>query len=181
MGRLVVVAVLVLAAIAAADGVRRTGGDQTVIRREPREPAPRRVFSNGEQHGFAAVDDGRLTKTRVVRRGKEVLTPEEVDRAFPIPFEEGGTFDIAHVAVAPDGTLAVAVYKFPGVGSVRAGIELWRRDRLVGSFEVPPGSFAGGLGFSADGEFVAAFEQGRREATLFDPSGRWDADVPPRR
>jgi hypothetical protein len=131
-----------------------------------------------EDRGFVALADGRLTKTRVVRQGREILSAAQVDRAFPVPFEEGGTFDIADLAVAPDGTLALAVYKFPAAGSVQSGIELWKRDRLVAAFEVPPGSFSDGIGFTADGTLVAAFEQNGREATLFDRTGRWEAYVP---
>lgn len=178
MGRVVVAAVLVLAAIAAADAVRRADSGRETVRPGPLEAAAGPVLAADGARGFAAAADGRLTRTRVVRYGEEVLSPDQVDNAFRVPLEEGGTFDIAHLAVAPDGTLALAVYEFAGTGKVHAGIELWRGTRLIGSFGVPPGSFAGGIGFSADGELVAAFERGRRQATLFDRSGRWEAYVP---
>jgi hypothetical protein len=178
MGRLVVVAVLLLAAVAAADAGRRLGGGPVVAPPEPREVSPRPELAVGDPGGFRAVADGRLTRTRVLHGADEVLSREQIDRAFPVPFEEGGTFDIAHLALAPDGTLAVALHKFPAAGAVRSGIELWQGDELVAAFDVPPGSFAGGIGFSAGGELVVAFESGRREATLFERSGRWDAYVP---
>jgi hypothetical protein len=174
----VVAAVLLLAAIAAADAVRRADSGREALRPVPLEAAPAPVLAADGAHGFAAAADGRLTRTRVVRYGQEVLSENQVDNAFRVPLEESGTFDIAHLAVAPDGTLALAVYEFAGSGNVHAGIELWQGKRLIGSFGVPPGSFAGGIGFSPDGELVAAFERGRRQATLFDRSGRREADVP---
>lgn len=177
MARLVVAAVLLLAAVAAADAARRLGDGREAVR-TVREEAPRAALVPGDPRGFRAVSDGGLTRTRVLHGADEILSREQVDEAFPVPFEEGGTFDIAHVAVADDGTLALALYKFPGAGSARAGIELWSGQELVNAFDVPPGSFAGGLGFSEDGELVVAFEHGRREATLFERSGRWEAYVP---
>jgi hypothetical protein len=178
LARLVVAAVFGLAAVAAADAVRRGGSEQAIDVSADRRQAFHPSFHAADAKGFVALADGRLTKRRVVRNGAEVLSAKAVDRAFPVPFEEGGTFDIADLAVAPDGTLAVAVYKFPAAGSVRAGIELWKGDVLVASFEVPPGSFADGIGFSADGDLVVAFEQDGREATLFDRKGHWEGYVP---
>jgi hypothetical protein len=122
--------------------------------------------------GYIAAADGRLTRTRVVRQGEEVLSSRQIDEAFRVPFEEGGTFDVADLAVAPDGTIAVALHEFPAAGSVQSGIELWQGDRLLASFEVAPGSFAGGIAFTDDGKLLAAFEQGRRGVTAYDMSGR---------
>jgi hypothetical protein len=177
LGRAVVVAVVVLAAVAAADGVRRVGSEQVVVREEVQRPRAGMALAPGRAQGHAAVADGRLTRTRVVRDGEEVLSREQIDAAFPAPLE-GDLFDVAHVAVAPDGTLALAVYKFPTTGRVRAGIELWRGRRLVGAFPVPSGSFGGGIGFNEDGSLVATFSGARRQATLFARSGRWEAYVP---
>lgn len=177
MARVVVAAVLLLAAVAAADAARRLGDGRERAAAVTPEP-PKAHLAPGDPGEFRAVSDGGLTRTRVVRGADEILSRQQVDEAFPVPFEEGGTFDIAHVAVAEDGTLALALYKFPGAGSARAGIELWRGRELLNAFDVPPGSFAGGLGFSEDGKLVVAFEHGRREATLFERSGRWDAYVP---
>jgi hypothetical protein len=170
--RLVVVAVLAVTAVAAADAVR--GDDSTRVVATPRisQATPRPALRPQRSRGFEAVADGRLTRKRVVRNGEEVLSAEQIDAAFPVPFEEAGTFDVADLAVASDGTLAVAVYAFPTAGSARSGIELWKADRLLGAFEVAPGSFAGGIAFTADGRFVAAFDQGQRGVSVFDRSGR---------
>jgi hypothetical protein len=172
----VVVAVLALAAVAAADAVRGDSSSRVVAGPAEREEA-RPALAAEAAGGFEAVADGRLTRTRVVRNGREVLSSEQIDAAFPVRFEEGGTFDVADLAVAPDGTLAVAVYEFPAAGSVRSGIELWKSGRLVGAFEVEPGSFAGGIAFTDDGRLLAAFEQGRRGVTAYDRSGRRKAFV----
>ena len=95
--------------------------------------------------------------------------------AFPVV--RSGLVDIAHVAVAPDGTLVLAVWRFPWTGGVRTALQLWRKGRLVAAFPVPPGSFAGGLGFSADGRLVATYSSDRRSAKLFDRSGRLESSV----
>jgi hypothetical protein len=171
LARLVVVAVFALAAVAAADAVRRGGSERVIDVSADTGQAVQPSVRASEAHGFVALAEGQLTRRHIVRNGRELLSAEAVDRAFPVPFEEGGTFDIADLAVAPDGTLAVAVYKFPAAGSVRAGLELWKGDLLVAAFEVPPGSFPGGIGFSVDGDLVVGFEQDGREAILFNRSG----------
>jgi hypothetical protein len=164
--RLVVAAVLVVAVVGAADAVRRSVSEQ-VVERPPERPTPL-LLLRGDAEGFSAV--GPFTRTSVVREGREVLTAAQVDAAFPAPFP-GEPFDIAHVAVAPDGTLVLAVYKFPYHEPARAAIELWRGNELVGAFPVPDGSFAAGLGFSADGELVGMYSP-ERQATLYDRAGR---------
>lgn len=171
MGRALVVAVLALAALAVADGVRRVGSERIVVR-EPEAPARAEVaLAPGRPQGHAAVSDGRLTRTRVLHGGEEVLSRDQIDAAFPARLR-GELFDVAHVAVAPDGTLALAVYRFPATGRVRTGVQLWRGRRLVAAFPVPSGSFGRGIGFSEDGGLVATFSAARPEATLFDRSGR---------
>jgi hypothetical protein len=177
VGRAVVVAVLVLAALAAADGLRRAGSERVVVPQAKDRPRAAAALLPGRTGGFAAASDGRLTRTRVLRGGEEILSRQEIDAAFPAPLE-GVLFDVAHVAVAPDGTLVLAVYKFPPGRSVLGAIELWRGERLVGAFPVPAGSFGGGIGFSEDGSLVATFAGGRSQATLFDRGGRWEAYVP---
>lgn len=176
LARLVVVAVLALAAVAAADAVRGSSSQQVTVAPDPPQQGMGTRAPARDTHGFVAVADGRLTKTRVVRAGKEILSSQEVNGGFHVPFEEGGAFDIADLAVAADGTLAVAVYKFPAAGAVHAGIELWKDDRLVVSFEVPPGSFAGGIGFSSDGSLVTAYAGDR--VTLFNRAGRPEGSLP---
>ena len=175
MGKLVVVAVLVLAAVAAADGVRRMSSEEGAAAEPAGRRAPVARLVAGHARGFVAVSDG-LTRNRVVRGGEEVLDEEAIDAAFPAPLE-GVHFDVAHIAVAPDGTLVLAIYKFPRPGRAQAGIELWRGKRLVGAFPVPDGSFGGGIGFNLKGDLLATFSLGRRTATLFDRTGRREANV----
>lgn len=170
-------AVLVLAALAVADGVRRGGSEHVVVRPAERPARAAPALAPGRPQGHAAVSDGRLTRTRVVRGGEEVLSRGLIDAAFPAPLE-GELFDVAHVAVAPNGTLALAVYKFPATGRVRGGIELWHGRRLVAAFPVPSGSFGRGIGFSEDGRLVATFSAARPEATFFDRRGRRRGSVP---
>jgi hypothetical protein len=173
VGRLVVAAVVVLAAVAAVDGLRRAGSGERGEARAADVGPPVGGVVPGEALGHVAV--GSFTRTSVVREGREVLGAAEIAAAFPVLRE--GTIDIAHVAAAPDGTLVLAVWRFPWSGGMRPALELWRDGRLVAAFSVPPGSFAGGLGFSADGTLVATYSSDRRTATLFDRSGRRQASV----
>jgi hypothetical protein len=176
VGKLVVVAVLVLAAVAAADGVRRASSEPDAAPEPTARVEPVTRLVAGDPGEFVAVSTG-LTRTRVVRAGVEVLGEKAIDAAFPAPLE-GVHFDVAHIAVAPDGTLVLAIYKFPRPGRAQAGIELWRGKRLVGAFSVPAGSFGGGIGFNEEGDLVATFSRADRKATLFDRTGRQTASVP---
>ena len=173
MGRLVAAAVVVLAVIAAADGAWRVGQGERAAAPSAGTAAPAHGVVAGEALGHVAV--GSFTRTRVVRQGREVLGPDDVAGAFPV--ERSGLIDIAHVAVAPDGTLVLAVWRFPWTGGVHPALQLWRNGRLVAAFPVPHGSFAGGLGFSADGRLVATYSSDRHRATLFDRSGRLEATI----
>jgi len=157
-GRLVLLAVLVLAAVAAADTVRGRG---PVAEREhlTARPAAPELLDAG---GFTPAGKPR---TRVLHEGRVYLTAEEIDDAFPPPLE-GVLFDIGHVASAPDGTVALAIYNFGTAGLPRNVIEVWRDGRLVGSFPVPPGTFGGGIGFTQDGRLAARAPRGDR-TTLF--------------
>jgi hypothetical protein len=67
-----------------------------------------------------------------------------------------GAFEgvISKSAVARDGTAAIAVSNVPGDRPPTAAIELWRKQRVVRTFRVPPGSFARGLWFT-DGGLIA--------------------------
>jgi hypothetical protein len=177
-GRLVVVALVVLTAVAAADAVRGGGSARVVAGPAPRHGVARPTLHAWGAHEYAAAADGRLTRTRVVRRGEEILSSDQIDSAFRVPFEEGGTFDVADLAVAPDGTIAVALYEFPSAGSVHSGVELWQGDRLLASFEVAPGSFSGGIAFTDDGALLATFGRTHRETALYDRRGRQAAGVP---
>jgi hypothetical protein len=173
VGRLVVAAVVVLAAIAAADGARRANSGERSAERAAETGATAPELVAGEALGHVPV--GSFTRTSVVRQGREVLGSDEVAAGFPVLRD--GLIDIAHVAVAPDGTLVLAVYRFPWGGGMRPALQLWRDGRLVAAFTVPSGSFAGGLGFSADGALVATYSSDRRSATLFDRRGRRAASL----
>ena len=148
--RVVVVAVLAVAVVAAADAVLGSSSAPRVssapVARATAAPPPG-VSSRG---AFDAA--GNYLQTRVVRNGEEYLSAEAVDDAFPSRHE--GPFDIADLALAPDGTLALAVYRFPADHPAHAAIELWRDRRLVGAFTVPPGTAGGGVAFSENGELV---------------------------
>lgn len=153
-----VLAVLVLAAVAAADGVRGRGpgAELELLTAPPPTPALHDVG------GFTLA--GR-PRTRVLHKGRVYLTAEQIDDAFPPPLE-AVLFEIGHVASAPDGTVALAIYNFGTPGPPRNVIELWRDGRLMDAFPVPPGTFGGGIGFTKDGRLGARAPRGNR-TTLF--------------
>jgi hypothetical protein len=124
--------------------------------------------------GFRPAGD--YLRTHVLQSGRVVLSRSAIERAFPARL--GGPVDIKDVALAPDGTLVVAVYRFPLDHPARAALEFWRHRKLVSAFTLPPGMLRGGLGFSRDGKLVAAFSADGRRATLFDRHGNALADVP---
>ena len=165
--RLLVVAVALLAAVAVADGVRPAPRERSV----PAAPEPVERAASA-----AYAPQGGLTRTRVIQEGRVVLTAEDVGRAFPGP-EDGQPFDIAHVATAPDGALVVAVHKFPAKEGVASALEIWRDGALVSAFSVPPGSFAGGVGFAREGELVAIVGDDGYTARLFTRAGRYAGAV----
>jgi hypothetical protein len=179
--RAVVAAVLVLAVVAVADALRSVGGGPSS---RSASSAPSGVTApaidaqldlvRSTRAGFKPA--GHFLRTHVVQSGHVVLTPEEIARAFPAQL--GGPVDIKDVALSPDGTLVVAVYRFPLDHPARAALEFWRRHRLVGAFTLAPGMLLGGLGFTRDGKLVAAFSGDGMRATLFDRAGNAVADVP---
>jgi hypothetical protein len=171
VSRLVVLGVLVLAAVAAADSFR--GDPKERLLSNERTQRQRLVGNPVPEY----VAEGERARTRITRRGREYLTPAQIDAAFPAPLE-GLPFDVAHLAVAPDGTLALAVYKMPPTGPIRAGVELWRDGTLVSAFVVPTGSFGGGLGFTADGEHVATVTPDGHTAVLFSREGERVGRIP---
>ena len=187
MTRLVVAAVLVLAAVALADGLRSVGGAGETT---PAPLAPRRsevakgVFApslhgqldlvRSTRSGFRPAGD--YLRTHVLQSGRVVLSRSAIERAFPARL--GGPVDIKDVALAPDGTLVVAVYRFPLNRPTRAALEFWRKRRLVSAFTLAPGMLRGGLGFTRDGRLVALFSADGRRATLVDRAGHAVADVP---
>ena len=168
--RLVVLGLVVLSAVAAADSFRGEGVERTV---SPERTTTHELVGPAPEY----VADGVGTRTRIDRNGREFLTEAQIDAAFPAPLD-GLPFDIAHTAVAPDGTLALAVYKLPPTGPIRAAVELWRGRELVNAFNVPTGAFGGGLGFTADGRNVATVTPDGRTAVLFSRAGERVGRIP---
>lgn len=166
--RLVVVAVFVLAAAAAGDAFRGGGaGEQLPPRVQedpPEQPTP---LVSGSRHPYAAA--GSFLQKRVLRGGREFLSARAVERAFPGEVE--GPLDISKVAVAPDGTLVLAVYRFPPGRAAVGALQFWRGRRVVGAFQVPPGYFGGGLAFNGDGSLVALFSHDGQLRGVYDRRG----------
>ncbi|HEX5468941.1 MAG TPA: hypothetical protein VFW80_07830 [Gaiellaceae bacterium] len=165
MSRLVLAAVVVLVAVAAADAVRPKGKEHVRLPAEDVAAAP---VVHRASSGYVAV--GPLTRNRVLRFGREYLSAASVDAAFPGD-DVGEPLDISHLATAPDGTLALAVYRFPAKDPAEAAIELWRRGRLVSAFRVPAGAFGGGLGFAYGGRLVATLLSDGFNVLLFSRTG----------
>jgi hypothetical protein len=165
--RILLAAVVVLVAVAAADAIRPDGKEQAVSA-TPGPAAPLAPVQRSTS-GYVAVGD--FTRKRVLHHGREYLSPEAIDAAFP-SVEVGEPFDISHLATAPDGTLALAIYRFPAKKPVEAGVELWRKGRLLAAFQVPAGSFGGGLGFADEGRLVATLFPDGHSVALFSRAGR---------
>jgi hypothetical protein len=173
--KLVVAAVLVLAAAAAGDALRGVGAGE---RWSGGRTAPQRVESTALRRGRAEeyASSGAFLRKRVLRSGREYLGAEAIERAFPVRTE--GPLDISKVAVAPDGTLVLAIYRFPASGEAEGALELWRGRRLVGAFSVPPGYFGGGLAFNRDGSLLATFSYDGQLRGVFDRQGRRLSGLP---
>ena len=175
LSRVVVTAVFVLAAAAAGDAVRGVGSEEAARLGSAREPAvPATRLGPSGARRFAA--DGAFLRKRVLRSGKEYLDAAAVEKAFPVPVD--GPLDISKIALAPDGTLVLAVYRFPSDGPARGALELWRGRRLVGAFPVPPGYFGGGLAFDRDGSLIATFSYDGQLRGVFDRRGRRLSGLP---
>jgi hypothetical protein len=176
----VVAAVLVLAAAAAGDALRRVGAVESAVAPRAQEierdgPAEPGFVLAGEG---AYEGDGRLLHTRVLRSGREYLSAEAVARAFP--GADKGLIDILRVAAGPNGMLVLGVIRFPPGRAAQSGVELWRGNRLVDAFLVEPGSFGGGLAFDRTGELMALFSPDGALRGVYDLSGRRFADFPDR-
>ncbi len=174
--RVVVAAVLVLALVAAADAVRRiprtdAGGESTPAPSARVTRADLAVFDREE---FVAA--GARLPDRVLRRGRAFLGSEAIAAAFPAA--GAGPVHVAQLAAAPNGTLALGVYRFPSSRPMQGAIELWRGRRLVGAFTVPSGSFGGGIALDPDGAFVATFSPDGGLRGVFDRDGRRQSRLP---
>lgn len=163
----IVVALGLLAAVAAADAVRGGPGERASSP-APGHTAGSEPLVEGRAAGFR--EDGPYLSTRVMSGGREYLSADAVADAFPVRVE--GPHDISELAVAPDGTLVLAVYRLPTRGAARGALELWRGRRLVAAFTVPPGSLGGGIRFSPDGKLVATLARDGSIAAVFDRRGR---------
>jgi hypothetical protein len=167
MTRIVLAALVVLIAVAAADALRPKSKERVAA--SPSANVTSQAKVQRASSGFVAV--GPFTRKRVLRHGREYLSSASIDAAFP-SVETGEPFDISHLATAPDGTLALAIYRFPAKEAAESAIELWREGRLLAAFPVPPGSFSGGLGFADDGRLVATLLSDGRSVVLFTRGGK---------
>ena len=173
MTKLVVAAVLVLAALAAADTFRAGPKEHVVATSEaPMEP----VTVHRARSDLIAV--GAFTRKRVLEDGREYLGEDAIAAALPgslgrVPY------DIAFVARAENGTVALGIYAFPYGRPATSVVELWRENALVSAFRVPSGAFAGGIGFAEEGRLVATLSADGLLVHLFrrsgEPAGRQPA------
>jgi hypothetical protein len=168
MSKLVVIAVLALAALAAADAFRTRAATSAGGESTPR-PSKEQIVYPLTSSGFSA--GGESIHNRVLLNGREHLSPSQIAEAFPTPLP-GALFSIAHLAADEDGTLVVAIYGFPRPGEAADGIEIWRHGRLESSFLVPVGTFGGGVGFAAEGRLVAGLSGDGLVVHLFTRRGR---------
>jgi hypothetical protein len=168
MTKVVVIAVLALAALATADAFRlhaaTPAGDESGV-----VPPKERIVHPKTSSRFSA--GGKSIHNRVLLNGREHLSPSQLAAAFPAPLP-GALFSIAHLAADEDGTLVVAIYGFPRPGEAADGIEIWRHGRLESSFLVPVGTFGGGVGFAAEGRLVAGLSGDGLVVHLFTRRGR---------
>jgi hypothetical protein len=172
--RVLVAAMVLLAAAAAGDALRGSGADgSSPHERAPVPEAERRLVGQLRslfRPGGARLDD------RVLYAGREYLGSKAIADAFPSDVR--GPVHIAKLTVARDGTLALGVYRFPSGRPFEGAVELWRRRRLVGAFRVPDGYFGGGLALSRDARYVATFSHDGQLRAVFDRTGRRLSHLP---
>ena len=166
MTKFVVAAVLLLAALAAADTFR-AGPKERLVATSVSATEPVKIHRATSD--LIAV--GAFTRKRVLEKGREYLSEDDVDAGLPEGLR-GVPYDIAYVARAADGTVALGIYAFPYGGPATPLVQLWRGSSLVSAFRVPPGSFAGGLGFAEDGRLVATLSSDGLLVHLFTRSGQ---------
>jgi hypothetical protein len=166
MTKFVVAAVLVLAALAAADTFRTDPKERVVA-------PPVDTLEPVKVHRATSdlIAAGAFTRKRVLENGREYLGADAVEAAFPEGLQDI-PYDIAYVARAPNGTVALAIYAFPYGGPATSVVQLWRDRSLLSAFRVPSGSFAGGLGFAEEGRLVATLSGDGLLVHLFTPSGK---------
>jgi len=159
--RVVVLAVAALLAVAVADAIRSHTGVAGA-------PPGRGRLAHATSLSIPPVE-AVYAQEHVVRSGRVVLSPEQIDHGFPSSLT--GPFTIRDMVVARDGTLAVGVIRYPPALAPHGAIELWRRGRLVRAFAVDPELLAGGLGAGGPGRFLAAYAADRSRVTYFDRRG----------
>jgi hypothetical protein len=172
--RILVAAVVLLAAAAAGDAFRRSDAETSRPLPRARSPGDEQVLVGQLRSLFQP--GGRRLDDRVLYAGRQYLGPEAIADAFPSDVR--GPIHVAKLAVARDGTLALGVYRFPSGQPFEGAVELWRRRRLVGAFRVPNGFFGGGLALSRDGRYVATFSYDRQLRGVFDRRGRRISGLP---
>jgi hypothetical protein len=165
--KLVVIAVLVLTVVAAADAIRPESTETTLS--EPARAAER-IRHPVTSSGYAPA--GPTIHNRVDFRGAEYLSSDEIRRAFPAPLP-GAMFVIAHLAAGSDGTLVLAVYGFPAGEEPVDAIQVWRDGELESAFPVRPGTFGGGIGFAEEGRLIAALSPDGLVVNLFTRNGHF--------
>jgi hypothetical protein len=178
--RLLVAGVALLVALAAGDAMR--GGKAALP--APSAPQPAREaripFEGPGATDFVPPREtklrlaGRFLQSSVVEGRSEVLSADAVAGGFPARAGEDGPTEILHLAVAPDGSLVLAVRRFPVGRPLLGAIEIWDGSRLRDAWRVVPRSFAGGLGFLRGGERIVLFAADGTVAALYDrpPPGR---------
>jgi hypothetical protein len=130
--RLVVGVVALVALAATLDAVRGHSGGPA---QQPRE-RPASLHIDLE----SATDEEVIARNRVFGAFKGVISKR---------------------AVFHDGTVAIGVSHVPGNQPPTAAVEVWRAQRLVRTFRVPPGSFARGLWFTDTGLIATIGWNGR--------------------
>jgi hypothetical protein len=132
--RIVVAAVALVALTAAFDSVRGGGSEGT----QPAPDHPAALHIDLE----SATDEPSVAGAR--ERSRAVFAGV-----------------VAKSALARDGTIALGISNVPGDRPPTAAVEIWRGERLLRAFRVPPGSFARGLWFTDAGPVATIGWNGR--------------------
>jgi hypothetical protein len=174
MTRVLVAGVVLLAALASGDALRDAVSGGSAIAVGESERAPDSAPIGGARVRAAVLvppretqlrTTGGLIQTRVVAGSREVLGEEEIARAFPASLP--GPTEIVEFALAPDGSLVLALRRFPAAHRLLGAIEVWELERtrpttrptwrLRAAWPVAPRQFAGGLGFVSPDDRLALF------------------------
>ena len=135
--KIVILAVVVLTVVAAADAFR--GEPKERIVREERTTTHRLL---GPRPEYVAAGEGM--HTRIERLGREFLSEEQIDDAFPAPLE-GLPCSTSRTPRSRSTGRSCWPPQASADRPIRAAVELWRNGSLV-SADRPTGAFGGGLG-----------------------------------